>query len=1802
MSKKLTRRKKLIIGIAVPLLVLVIVACVFLFGGKKGATPVKPEDSISICLTPPSSGAPSEYGGLENIGYIAGKLRLQPYYHSEMNGSVDAMVTQEVHGYKDYKDGIYIASSISIAHSSLAPSKALQKFFGDGKAVIRTAASDDEDDWNGAKTKWSTGEPNEILTRAQYEEKYGMWGNELTDYIINSETLLSCSTPQKGADGIYTMTAELDPVKSTYYYTHQMLTMGELSEHPKFESIRLTFRFREDWTLLSYDIHEKYETYVSVITAECEAKMTIAYSYEESKVDVSAYDNYFKKYANAAPVVLPEPEKGAREYLTAAFGPLLGGEKCIDFTANVNENVVAGKIALDISLGESIAFNGLQINLGNLQAGLVGNDIVVQYKDFNGKFPLETLLSYLGAGAAETPAIDAEALLGDLMNAPIVKDGDKSSISATLALGDFPIHIAFYFNEGTEITLEKIEASLELEGMPISLTATLGEKTDFVELDAENAIDVSPFVQDILAIIAGKNYAISVNYANADFAIAGEVVINAQSGLAVGAELSISVNGGEIPVSVVYKDETVYVSCKGLQVKGTLDEISGLIARFVPQTASEVELDTATLVDALLKANYDKLLKSLSLTENSVGIVIDGNELLTVLSAIVGEVEFELGDITLGYARESKTFAASVLGVELGMTATEKVVAVPENADTYVTVTEVVALVEEIISVIETKNYAISVNYANADFAIAGEVVINAQSGLAVGAELVLSVNGGEIPVNVVYKDETVYVSCKGLQVKGTLDEISGLIARFVPQTASEVELDTATLVDALLKANYDKLLKSLSLTENSVGIVIDGNELLTVLSAIVGEVEIELGDITLGYARESKTFAASVLGVELGMTATEKAVEIPVNASAYVSVTEVVALVEEIISVIETKNYAISVNYANADFAIAGEVVINAQSGIAVGADITISVNGGEIPVSVVYKDETVYVSCKGLQVKGTLDEISGLIARFVPQTASEVELDTAALVDALLKANYDKLLKSLSLTENSVGIVIDGNELLGVLETIVGEVEFELGDITLGYASETQSFAASVLGVELGMTATEKVVEIPVNATEYVSVTEIAQFIDPIMALTQAQNIGFGAALKTEIEGISLGVSLSGYVTLGEEISLYVQADVTVNEYAERLEIYYKEGGITVVYGGVALVVPENEISLIAETLTKLLGGQESALMVLTEDSVDIVAILESVKLYSESEGLGAFIKLSALLDMDISDLTASLSVKENWLFVKTDSLAIEGFAMQDVQLSIGALETVSEPDFAEVPVCTNVLEFALGAYRAFADTEYLGLDVAYASDELKLSIGGVVQFKAEENSTASIISMDVGVVIETYAYNEENGAYEAKENHFLHATILNEQLWASYSLKEIDAPTAVYVTLPVSELFVAGGKILPILAPMLGISEDVYYYDFVVKILSGAYKSFTTDIIDTMTLGEWLSLIEGIIAEQSATPAAAEETTQETSFVWTKDENGDTVVAINAQDVTVSLTMLKNAATELVAPSAPEGKSYLDISSIATLLTDVLNAYDYKDDGYALSGSLALSVGSWNLKNIQLSLQIQAVEKFALYANLVPKSGTVTQLAIEDGYVYMKRVVQSTETKLEGWKLVKYNVTTTEYRAMTMAQFSEDMMEQIYFILNLSSLEKGIIDSAMKNAGSSGGDTTSSQYDAGDMVKGFVYTPATDDKKANYKVTLNLGAILNDSAFGDVNAVITREQLAGKDYYDLTKIDATVGISVLSFNLSLTHDSAINPSSLDLSKIGTHKAEALSGLEYADFNALYAAVENGIVSKSSQVKVKA
>ena len=170
-------------------------------------TPTYRPESPSVSNQPPQDGTtPEDYEALENVSYVIGKLASREYYHSENVNTASATtlgfisVTQNVVGSKDYSDGILITSTISTNSSSLAPSKAMQKYYGDRKVIIRGAASTNSADWDGLDTAWSDGAPSETLTEAQYEERYGLWATEFSDFVINEDTVLSASELTKDAE------------------------------------------------------------------------------------------------------------------------------------------------------------------------------------------------------------------------------------------------------------------------------------------------------------------------------------------------------------------------------------------------------------------------------------------------------------------------------------------------------------------------------------------------------------------------------------------------------------------------------------------------------------------------------------------------------------------------------------------------------------------------------------------------------------------------------------------------------------------------------------------------------------------------------------------------------------------------------------------------------------------------------------------------------------------------------------------------------------------------------------------------------------------------------------------------------------------------------------------------------------------------------------------------------------------------------------------------------------------------------------------------------------------------------------------------------------------------------------------------------------------------------------------------------------------------------------------------------------------------------------------------------------------
>lgn len=336
MNKNYTGSKRRIAVCFLAVVLVLAIGAMVLCGCSDKPQGYRPE-SPSVTKTPPKDGSPEDYDALDNIAFVIGKLNSRKYYHSENRNTANATslgivnVKQTVVGSKDYKDGLLISSTISTSSSSLAPSKALQKFYGEKKVVVRTAASNKPADWNGLNTKWASGEPSEILDETQYEAKYGLWASEFSDYVINENTLLTKDAkPVKNGDK-YELTVSLsvgaNNADATYYYKKQMKTMGDLSEEPQFDDVSMTIVFGSDWTVSSVRTRENYTSKKMGITASCKGEAEITFSYDEKSADVSAYEDYFSKYASA-PTKGDDGEKEmtAMDYIGEGLIPVLNGK------------------------------------------------------------------------------------------------------------------------------------------------------------------------------------------------------------------------------------------------------------------------------------------------------------------------------------------------------------------------------------------------------------------------------------------------------------------------------------------------------------------------------------------------------------------------------------------------------------------------------------------------------------------------------------------------------------------------------------------------------------------------------------------------------------------------------------------------------------------------------------------------------------------------------------------------------------------------------------------------------------------------------------------------------------------------------------------------------------------------------------------------------------------------------------------------------------------------------------------------------------------------------------------------------------------------------------------------------------------------------------------------------------------------------------------------------------------------------------------------------------------------------------
>lgn len=900
----------------IALVLAVSLCCVLAFAGcTKGSLDKETPDSFGFLTEecPDDGSLPTDHTASENFAYLNYRLQQRTSYavdsHTDVStNTLGIGVGQDVDCTKSYKDGIMITTLISISsNETFAPSKAMQRFFGENNIVIRGPVSDDPDVWAAcvddvSQMEWDDGEPDAIYTYEDYYEVYGIPSTYISDFIINEETIEEeTAVSYDSSTGLYSFSLTLND-KSVYYYLNNMRTMGNLKTNPSFKDIEFTFYFTEDWSVEYYTLYESYDTYVSILTADCVGETQVNFSYDEEDIDISAYDSYFINYEEASATTPEETELTATEYFTEGFSDLLSGEQnVVSIEARIGEATLSGDLYIELT--EELSLECIKAELGDLRVWYLEDLIYLSYgDDFTASMSPDELLGLFSSDDSGSSglSVDTMTLLMGLIGGDLVTGSSGATLTSSLSLGSLAVGLVFEFDvDGDDIAWSEVLVTLSVEGIDVEITVTPGdEDAVFTEIDTENAVDLCPYIEDIIAVVQQKDYTVGIAYAeeSLDLEICGSVRVCTEDALALQGEIDISYAGIAVPVSFTYVDSVFYLDVCGLKLSVTADELQTAIETVLAladldlsaaSSSLSADVDIASVITALLTLDYGGIIQGLSITEETLSLSVDVDALIYALTGIETDLRTLEASYTLG---AGFTAVLTEVTFTFGASDADSAVAAPENADEYVTLETLEEYGEIIVAIANADDIAFSLEFVmeqadgtDVDVSLSGEIWLDGND-VCVLVEIVL---GGDAdnPFLFYYDtDDGLILAYAGNMLSVSADDVALLIDEietFVALYSDSVSAESAGTVDS---AEILSLLNSLDLASILESLDLSAQDGATVFSVKIAQlldsgIEIALasvGDSGLSlYLNESVTsgdITVSVVALSVSVAENERA------------------------------------------------------------------------------------------------------------------------------------------------------------------------------------------------------------------------------------------------------------------------------------------------------------------------------------------------------------------------------------------------------------------------------------------------------------------------------------------------------------------------------------------------------------------------------------------------------------------------------------------------------------------------------------------------------------------------------------------------------------------------------------------------------------------------------------------------------------------------------------------------------------------------------------------------------------------
>ena len=819
----------------------------------------------------------------------------------------------------------------------------------------------------------------------------------------------------------------------------------------------------------------------------------------------------------------------------------------------------------------------------------------------------------------------------------------------------------------------------------------------------------------------------------------------------------------------------------------------------------------------------------------------------------------------------------------------------------------------------------------------------------------------------------------------------------------------------------------------------------------------------------------------------------ITVDETEYIDLNSIKWLIDVIKDVVEYEAYNFNIDLTYKDLIVDGNVYLDKDLNASAVLNLTYKdYELNNIKVYLINKE--IYISLYNIKLKASIDDIMSLIGE-APSFDIDSLLDGLYLASSDEKLSVDCNLSSIINALSNVNLIINSNA--------------------------SVKLTADDLKANIKLTEANKQT-LTVDDAEYIDLNTIKWLVDDIKEVIEYKAFGFNVSAEYK------DLKVNGNIYLNKDLEVEALLDVNYSGLEiNGIKLAYKNKDVYVSFGKTSIMININDIDGIIEEINK-----EFDLNISKDDikfEFDINKILNSITLTATSSK----VVLSANLD-SISDLLGDVTVTIE-----------EGLKLNVATNDIKVSAVVLEKDYKEV---------ILPVAKINKDEVYLLIEYAKQLKDIVEHWRYNIGFELHVNgydvyARANIVTFKPEAGLSLYG---KVILVKGDKKYYIEASIIDNVAFLNFSQtitnfnssKPINSTTSQSIKFKINfnELI----DIANYAIDALGIDNDtikmaISYlgkivntngdFDDLFDELSGKVKtidlSMVTDIIN-------LNELE-ILVDTDYLTINLGNNSENKLQTFTLFREGGVVKGLNVVDFEINNDIL-NGNFELLPDEDITSANYagcLDLNGIGNLIKAGLNTYNNENKEISISGSLNMSVnlGLTSIdKDVDVEIKLSFKDSFKCYIyvhtpNLLADGDTTTNIYIQDSYIYMHRFV-----KKDGFLGIGAS-QKTETRKMSLSDFNSDLLYQIVWIFNFTSI---IADQVTADR---------------DPIKIEEVLKAYSCKNNVYKVTLDGKSLTGSSLFGEVVLdVKTNETYVTNIDIEKTKILLIISMSA-SFDVSVS-----------------------------------------------------